>query len=151
MFPFRVAFSVQASQTVPDLVLIDKKETEMKKMKEVKISLNPFSSNLEVVENFVMMSHVPYSDSSVVVKIDPNIQDYVENNDQPEVKVRQIITTTETLDTQTLEFNFTDKNVQTINSDDRNFEIKLLEIGNENIKGIEGQKFRYFRFKVDEK
>ncbi len=90
MFPYGVVFSVQASQTVPDpvsvlviWVFIDKKETKMKNAKEVKISLNPFSSNLEVVENFVMMSHVPYSDSSVVIKIDSNIQDYVENNDQP--------------------------------------------------------------------
>jgi hypothetical protein len=57
---------------------------------EVKISINPFSPNVEVVGNFVMMAHVPYSDKGIVIKIDTNIQDYIENNDQPEIQVSTI-------------------------------------------------------------
>ncbi|NQU28866.1 MAG: hypothetical protein HQ528_11295 [Candidatus Marinimicrobia bacterium] len=120
-------------------------------MKEVKFSINPFSPNIEIVENFAMKIHVPYSDSSVVIKIDPNIQHYTENNDQPGAQVKQVMVTTETADTKTLDFNFTDKNVKTIEIDERIFEIKLLEIGDENVKGIKGQKFKYFKFNIDEK
>lgn len=120
-------------------------------MKQVKLSMNPFSPNVEVIENFVMMSHVPYSDKSVVIKIDTNIQDYIENNDQQGAQVRQVTVTTDTSDTKTLEFNFTDKNIHTIGIDGRTFQIKLLEIGDENVEGINGQMFKYFLFGIDEK
>lgn len=118
---------------------------------EVKISINPFSPNLEVVENFVIMSHVPYSDKGIVIKIDSNIQDYIGNDDKPGLQVRQVTVTTDTSHTKTLEFNFTDKNIHSIEIDGRTFQIKLLEIGDENVPGIDGQLFKYFIFGIDEK
>lgn len=120
-------------------------------MTEVKISVNPISSNIEVVENFMMMSHVPASDHGVTVKIDSNIQEYIENDDKPGVQVRQVTFMTDTKHTKTLEFNFTDKQIQSIEIDNRNFEIKLIEIGNEEVAGINGQKFKFYKFTVDEK
>lgn len=119
--------------------------------KIIKISLNPLTPNLEVVENFVMMTHVPYTNNDVVIKIDSNIQEYIENTNQENAQIRQVMVTTETEYSRTLNFDFNENNTHKIKIDDRNFEIKLIEIGDEELAEIQGQKFKYFKFSVVEK
>ena len=49
--------------------------------KLIKIIQSPFNPALEVVEDIVIQLHVPYSNKSVTVQVNPNIQDYQENAD----------------------------------------------------------------------
>ena len=61
-------------------------------IKTVKIVSSPFTSNLEVADGFVMKVHMPYSDSMVTIKIDPNITHYEDQpkTTDPRINVRQI-------------------------------------------------------------
>ena len=118
-------------------------------VKTVKIVCSPFTSDLEVVGDFVMKMHVPYSDSMVTIKIDPNITHY---EDQPKetdtrISVRQVAIYQDTEDTQNLIFDFQEDNIQKIKMLDKTFEIKLLNIGK---KRLEGQDFPEFEFLVTE-
>jgi hypothetical protein len=118
-------------------------------MKKVKLALNPSSPNIEAVENFVMTVGGAYSSESVIIQLFPNIQDYKANDDQPGIEVRQVMVTTATPDTKTLEFNFTDKNQHVVTVDGENFTIMLDRIGEESIPDF-GDGFKYFEFTVSQ-
>jgi len=118
--------------------------------KNIKIVSSPFTSNLEVVGDFVMKLHMPYSKDMVTIKINPNITDY---EDRPRIKsqdfkVRQAAVYQDTDETQTLTFDFKENNVQKITIGNKSFEIKLLHIGKQKIKE---QDFPEFEFLVTEK
>lgn len=115
-------------------------------MKRVRIKCSPFTSNLEVADDLVLKLHVPYSDKEVTIQINPNIQDYKQNDDKAGVKVRQTIVTTPTDETRTLKFDFNNMKTQKIVIGKTTYKIELLEIGKED---IQGQKFPYFDFSVD--
>jgi len=44
--------------------------------KQIKIIDSPFNPNLEVIEDLIIKLHVPYSENSVIVQINPSIDDY---------------------------------------------------------------------------
>lgn len=114
-------------------------------MKKVRIACSPFSSNLEVAEDIVLKLHAPYSEKEVTIQINPNIQEYRENADQPGVNVRQITMTTPTDETRTLRFDFDKMKIQEVAVGRDVYKIELLEIDKEE---IQGQKFLYFDFSV---
>jgi len=114
-------------------------------MKIVRVKRSPFSSNLEVADDIVLKLHVPYSDKEVTIQINPNIQDYKENDDRPGVKIRQTIVTTPTDETQTLKFDFNNMKTQKVVIGTASYTIELLKIGKE---AIQGQEFPYFDFSV---
>ena len=109
--------------------------------KLIKLVVSPFNSGIETVEHIVLSVHVPYSEHDVTIQINPNVQDYVENNDQPGIQVRQVMTTTSTDETKTLHFDFGKDNIQKIISNGKEYEIKLIQIGKENLRG---EDFPYF-------
>ena len=113
--------------------------------KLVKITLSPFSPNIEVVEKMVMKAHVPYSDESITMQFNPNIQHYKEQQDQKDIKVRQVIVTTSTSQTKTIPFDFKTNNVHDVTIENTKYNVKLMNIGREL---IQGQKFLYFEFFV---
>ena len=117
-------------------------------MKEVKISSNPSSSPVEYVEGLVMQVSMPYSDSSVTIKIDSSIEHYEEATDQDGAEIRQVIITADTTQTQTILFDLEGNNIKDITIDGKKFNIKLCEIGNEEVEGIPGQTFKFFKFEV---
>lgn len=118
-------------------------------VKTVKIVSSPFTSNLEVIAGFVMKIHMPYSDSMVTVKINPNITHYEDKPKatDPRINIRQAAVYQDTEKTQTLIFDFKDNNIQKIVMENRSFEIKLLNIGRKN---MQGQDFPEFEFLVTE-
>ena len=111
--------------------------------KQIKIINSPYTSPLEVAGNIIIKLHVPYSDSEVTVKINPSIQEYIENQNQPGIEVSQLMIESNTDETETLKFDFQDNNIKTVTIDDENYEIRLMNIGKENLKG---QDFQYFEF-----
>jgi hypothetical protein len=113
--------------------------------KVIRISNSPFTINLEVFEDIVIKLHVPYSDKSVTVMVNPNIQEYQENKDRGNVKVRQLLVTIPTDDTRVLSFDFERNKKHRITIADHNYEIELISIGKEN---IQGQDFPYYEFNV---
>jgi len=115
------------------------------KMKRVRIKCSPFTSNLEVADDLVLKLHVPYSDKEVTIQINPNIQDYKEQDDKPGVKIRQTMITTPTDETRTMKFDFNNMKSQKVVIGSVAYKIELLEIGKEE---IQGQKFPYFDFSV---
>ena len=119
-------------------------------VKTVKIVNSPFTSNLEVVDSFVMKLHVPYSDSSVTIQINPNITHYEEKpeNINPKIDIRQVTTYQNTEDTLNLLFDFKENNSKQITISDKSFDIKLLSIGKVD---MQGQNFPEFEFLVTEK
>lgn len=120
-------------------------------IKTIKIVNSPFTSNLEVVGDFVMELKDIYNDSMVTIKINSNITHY---EDQPKVvdpsiNIRQIKVSKDTEDTQNLTFDFQKNNIQKIKIGDKNFEIKLLNIGKFKTEG-QDQEFSEFEFLVTE-
>lgn len=113
--------------------------------KQIKLVLSPFNSNVEVIDEMVISIHVPYSDKDVNIQINPNIQEYKENDDRPGLNVRQVTVTTATEDTKTLHFDFLNDNIKNVQINNKEYEIKLLNIGKEN---IEGQDFSSFEFYI---
>ncbi|MFZ2631744.1 MAG: hypothetical protein WAX48_09190 [Desulfosalsimonadaceae bacterium] len=112
--------------------------------KLVKLTLSPFSPSIEVIDKMVMKVHVPYSEQSVTIQFNPNIQDYKEQADQPGVQVRQFTFSTSTDQTQTLPFDFTKtNNVHDVTIEGTKYNVKLMNIGKE---PIQGQNFLYFEF-----
>ena len=114
--------------------------------KKVKIVNSPFNPNLETAEGLVIKLHVPYSDTSVTVQVNPSIDDYKEAADQPGVKVRQVTMSSPTDQTRTLSFDLESNRQQTITIENQGYQIELLEIGKEN---IQGQDFQFFAFEVN--
>jgi len=116
----------------------------MKKL--VKIVVSPFSPSIEIAENIVIKVHVPYSEKDVTVLVNPNVQDYAENQDNPNIKVRQVMAASKTDESRTFRLDFQDNNVQTFEIRGGKYNIKLMSIGKEK---IQGQKFPYFEFFVE--
>ena len=114
--------------------------------KQFKIIASPFKPNMEVAEGLVINLHVPYSDTSVTVQVNPSIDDYKESADQPGVKVRQVTVSSPTDQTRTLSFDLQSNRKQTITIESQDYQIELLEIGKEN---IQEQDFRFFAFEVN--
>lgn len=113
--------------------------------KLIKIVQSPFTPALEVAEDLVIKLHVPYSDSSVTIQVNPNIQDYQENADTERAKVRQVIVTTPTDQTKVLSFDFANNKKHKINIEGCDYEIELMNIGKEN---IQNQDFPFYEFNV---
>ena len=113
--------------------------------KLVKIMQSPSNPSLEVVEDVVIKLHVPYSDTNVTIQVNPNIQDYQENADTENVQVRQVMLTTPTDQTKTLSLDFNGNKRKSFGIEGSNYEIELMNIGKENIKGRD---FLFYEFDV---
>lgn len=111
--------------------------------KSIRIVRSPFDSTLEVVEDIVIKLYVPYSDKSVTVQVNPNIQHYQENADTENVQVRQVATTTPTDQTKELPFDFGNNKKHSINIEGCDYEIELMNIGKENIQGQDCQFYEF--------
>lgn len=114
--------------------------------KQIKLVLSPFSPNIEVVGDIIINSHVPYSEQDITLQINPNIQAYKEKDGDKNLDIRQIMVTTETEDTKTLHFDFKEDNIQLVKVDNKEYKIKLLNIGKEK---LEGQEFMAFEFYIE--
>lgn len=113
--------------------------------KLIRIKNSPFTSNLEVVDKLVIKLHVPYSEKEVTVQLNPNIQNYREQADRTGVKVRQVMRTTPTDQTQIIKFDFRDNKVKVVQVESEKYQIELMQIGKEN---VQGQDFPFFEFSV---
>ena len=83
----------------------------------------------------VMKVHVPYSDESITMESNPNIQQYKEQQDQKDIKVRQIMVTTSTSQTKIIPFDFKTNNVHDVTIENTKYNVKLVNIGREFIQG----------------
>jgi hypothetical protein len=113
--------------------------------KLVSIVNSPFTSNLEVIDKIVMKLHVPYSENDVTIQFNPNIQYYKEQQDTPDVQVRQIMLTKPTDQTKIVKFDFSNDNIKKIDISDTTYTIKLMSISRKN---MQGQGFPVFEFFV---
>ncbi len=113
--------------------------------KLIKIIVSPFNPSMEVVDDIVVQVHVPYSEKGVTIKINPAVEDYKENQDKPNIKIRQLTVTRDTVQTETLNFDFSENNVHKVTINEKNYKIKLMSTGKEN---IQGQEFSYFEFLI---
>jgi hypothetical protein len=113
--------------------------------KIVKLIQSPFTSPLETVEGITIQLHVPYSETEVTVKVDSNIEEYIENDDKEDIQVRQVMVNTDTPLTKTLSFDFNENVEQQVKIENDNYKIKLMNIGKEN---LQGQDFLFYEFNV---
>lgn len=117
--------------------------------KNVKIIISPFTPNVEVFDKLVFKVDFPYAEDYVNVLIEPNIQEYKENDDKKDAQIRQVMITSSSKDSKKLYFDFKEDNFKKIKindgENDYGYEIKLLHIGREKMK--EGD-FVYFEFKI---
>jgi hypothetical protein len=113
--------------------------------KSIKIVQSPFSPSLEVVDDIVISLHAPYSDKNITIQVNPNIQHYQEKADTKNVQVRQVMVSTPTDQTQTLEFDLKNNKKKQVHIEESTYEIELMNIGKEN---IQGQDFLFYEFNV---
>lgn len=111
----------------------------------IKIVQSPFNPALEVAEDIVIKLHVPYSDTSVTIQVNPNIQDYREKADTGHAQIRQVMRTIPTDQTRVLTFDLVNNKKHKINIEGCDYEIELTKIGKEN---IQGQNFPFYEFNV---
>lgn len=117
--------------------------------KTVKIVGSPFNPSVEIVEDMVMKLHFPYNKERVTIQINPNITHYEEDGKagNQNIQVKQVFVIEPTDETKTLTFDFGNDNVHKVAVGSKNYEIKLLNIGKQN---IDGQDFPEFEFLVKE-
>jgi hypothetical protein len=115
--------------------------------KQIKLIESPFNSSIEVVNDLVIALHFPCSENDVTIQINPAITEYKENGDTQNAQIRQIMVSESTDDTKTLHFDLAGDNIKTVISNGREYKIKLLSIGKEN---IEGKDFPSFEFYIEE-
>jgi len=113
--------------------------------KLVRIVASPFRPEMEIVGNIVISLFAIHSDDSVSVKINPSVQEFKENLDQPGMQIRNSMVTADTDQTRTLEFDFESRNVHGLDVEGESYELRLMAIGKENIPG---QEFPFFEFLV---
>jgi hypothetical protein len=113
--------------------------------KLMRLSNSPFKPNLETFDDIVIKLHVPYSASEVTIQINPNIVEYQDKQKKEGIEIRQLSVSVPTNETKVVRLDFKSNNVQRIQIGNKTFEIKLMEIGKEN---IQGQDFPYFDFFV---
>ncbi len=111
--------------------------------KQIKIVSSPFNPSIETVGDLVISLHVPCSERDVTIQINPTITEYKENDDKEGVQIRQIMMSESTEKTKTLNFSF-DNNIQNLESNGKNYEIKLLSIGKEKINGQDFPSFEFY-------
>lgn len=112
--------------------------------KTIKLSNTPETTNLEICGDLVVKLHVPYSKEEVNIQLNPAVQDYKENQDQPGVKVRQMMVTAPTDDTKTLKLDFKENNVHTVTVAGTGYKIKLMDIGETKFQGQDFPTFEFF-------
>ena len=113
--------------------------------KKIKIASSPLMPSLEIADKIVIKRHIPYSEKNVTVQICPNVQEYIENADTTTAKIRQVSITTPTDQTTTLTFDLESNKKKSVTAEGTDYEIELLDIGNEE---IQGQQFPFFEFNV---
>ncbi|PWB38610.1 MAG: hypothetical protein C3F02_02760 [Parcubacteria group bacterium] len=111
--------------------------------KLIELAQSPSSPGIETVDKMVMKLHVPCSEKSVTVQINPFLQDYEENADQPNVQIRQMQITSTTSDTKTLTFDFENNSTHNIDIDGENYQITLMNIGKEKTQDGEFPAFEF--------
>jgi hypothetical protein len=93
----------------------------------------------------VIALHVPYSETSVTILINPQVGDFVENNDQSGIKVGNLILLEGTFDSKALQFDLTTNNTRQVTCNCKVYELKLMRIGKET---VDGQAWPFFEFLV---
>jgi len=95
--------------------------------KQIKLAPGPNESNLAVVDDKVVIKiHLPYTDDSVTIQVNPSVQKYVE---KPATNVRQMMITTPTSETTTLSLDLkTNRRKQFSSGEGTEYEIELLKI-----------------------
>ena len=95
------------------------------------IKFEPQNSNsptIEIAFNLAVKLHIPYSQNDVTIQINPSIEDYIENADQPNMDIRHITVSKTTDETQTLKFDLSSNKVKEINFRDQKYKFELLKI-----------------------
>jgi len=87
---------------------------------------------LAVVDDKVVIKiHLPYTDDSVTIQVNPSVQKYVE---KPATNVRQMMITTPTSETTTLSLDLkTNRRKQFSSGEGTEYEIELLKISKQGI------------------
>lgn len=113
-----------------------------------KITLSPFSPNVESVGSMVFSSHPPYNDKTVTLVVNPSIEEYKDTaNTHKEISLRQLIVTQDTNETRRMSFDIDSSPEQSFDFRGNKYKVKLLNIGKKN---LEGQDFPFFEFFLEE-
>lgn len=115
--------------------------------KLIKLVQSPFQSPIDEAYGLIFQIHVPYDKEQVTLLVNPNISDYSEKEGNDNIQISQFMFSQHTKDTKTISLDFKTNNTQIIENDNKNIEIKLMNIGSEN---IEGQDFPFFEIQVSE-
>lgn len=114
--------------------------------KLIKLIKSPSDAGIETIDDkMVIKLHIPSSENNVTIQINPFLQDYKENIDQPNAQIRQALATSTTPNTKTMSFDLKNNSSQSVNIEGINYKITLMNIGKE--KTSEGD-FPYFEFLV---
>jgi len=113
--------------------------------KLIKIVQSPHNPPVEYIAGIVIQLFVPYSEKIVTIQVNPNIQEYQENADTKDAKVRQVMLFKPTEQTKTFSFDIRTNRKHSYKTEKSEYEIELMNIGKEK---IEGQDFLYYEFNV---
>ena len=114
------------------------------KIYNIKITPTPSHDLFAIAGDLVIKLQAPYSDTDVTIKVNPNIVEY---KDKISDNLRQLSVSKDTDETKTLMFDFQKNNIHNLRMADKNYEIKLMHIG-EVVE--QGQSFKTFEFMVTE-
>jgi hypothetical protein len=115
--------------------------------KLIKLSISPFSPSIESAYGLTIQPHVPCGSDFINLLINPNITDYIEKDGDENIQISNFTVSYHTEETKIIKLNFSDKNTQIIETENKPIEIKLMNIGTEN---IQGHNFQFFEILVSE-
>jgi len=98
-----------------------------KLFKNVKLSSTP-DLLFTTAGDLIIKLQPPYSENEVNLMISPNVTLYEKGKEGPDFSIGPTIMSKHSRDTKILKFDFENNNTQSIQIDDKNYEIKLMSI-----------------------
>lgn len=117
--------------------------------KTIRLVQSPFQPPIDEACGLTFQIHVPYSKESVTLLVNPNLSEYKNKGDNQNVEIRQLTYSHNTPDTKQITLDFTFNNVVTIQNNDKEIEVKLMNIDTENIQGHQFLAFEIFVSEID--
>ena len=98
-----------------------------KLLKNVKLSSIP-DSLFATAGDLIIKLQAPYSENEVNLMINPNVTSYEKGRESPDFSIGPTSVSRHSKETMILKFDFGKNNKQRIQVDDKNYEIKLMDI-----------------------
>ena len=110
----------------------------------IKLVNSPFASPLEVAGTLVIKLHVPYSERSITIQVNPSVEHYTAKDVSKNIEIRNFMVTETTDETKVASFDLENNRRQSVSVAGTDYEIELMNVGKEKVNGEEFLFYEFF-------